>query len=65
MSQLKPPTPGSDAALALGCKCPVLDNEHGRGIRWPDREPSSLPPTPKFWVSADCPLHGAPLEGEK
>ena len=27
----KPPPPGSDAALALGCTCPVMDNGHGRG----------------------------------
>ena len=24
------PTPGSDAAIKLGCTCPVLDNGHGR-----------------------------------
>lgn len=26
-----PPNPGSDAAIALGCTCAVLDNAHGRG----------------------------------
>lgn len=41
-----PPPPGSDAALALGCRCPVLDNAHGRGVEG------------RFWMSADCPLHG-------
>ena len=25
------PNPGSDAAIALGCSCPVMDNSHGRG----------------------------------
>jgi len=25
------PNPGSDEAIKLGCKCPVLDNEHGAG----------------------------------
>ena len=25
------PSPGSDAALAMGCTCPVLDNGHGMG----------------------------------
>ena len=25
------PSPGSAAALALGCTCPVLDNGHGMG----------------------------------
>ena len=58
------PNPGSDAALALGCRCPVLDNEHGRGIPWPDKIPSNQPPTPKFWVSEDCPIHGNGGEDE-
>lgn len=25
------PNPGSDAAINLGCSCPVLDNAHGKG----------------------------------
>ena len=40
------PNPGSDAAIKLGCLCPVMDNAHGRrndGL---------------FWIVADCPLHG-------
>lgn len=36
------PPPGSDAALALGCRCPVLDRP-GDGLAW---------------MSGDCPLHG-------
>lgn len=24
------PNPGSDAAIKMGCTCPVLDNAHGR-----------------------------------
>ncbi len=40
------PNPGSDAALKLGCTCPVMDNHHGRGDSC------------SFWISADCPLHG-------
>lgn len=42
------PNPGSDEALKLGCKCPVLDNNHGRGHRG---EPNS------FICVADCPVH--------
>jgi hypothetical protein len=42
----KKPSPGSDAALDLGCTCPVMDNGHGRG-----KGP--------FWKDEDCPLHGA------
>lgn len=47
MVQINPPNPGSDEALDQGCRCPVLDNSHGRG------------PGP-FWINGDCPLHGTP-----
>lgn len=40
--------PGSPAAIAAGCRCPVLDNGHGRGSGWGPGE---------FWISGDCPLH--------
>lgn len=43
------PNPGSDEAIAKGCKCPVLDNAHGRGY---------LGKPGIFVLSADCPLHG-------
>lgn len=43
------PNPGSDAALKLGCKCPVLDNARGRGhYGVPGR----------FVISSLCPVHG-------
>ena len=45
-----PPNPGSDEAVAYGCKCPVLDNGHGAGSGWGPG---------KFWISADCPMHGS------
>jgi hypothetical protein len=48
------PPPGSDAALALGCRCAVLENAHGCGI--------PHPAGPLYWMTADCPLHG---EGER
>jgi hypothetical protein len=38
------PNPGSDAALDLGCTCPVLDNGHGRGAG-------------PFWITGGCPVH--------
>ena len=41
-----PPPPGSDAALALGCRCPVLENAHGNGVDG------------RYWMAAGCPLHG-------
>lgn len=46
------PNPGSDAAIAIGCTCPVLDNSHGRGING------------MFWQSTACPVHAEKTEGE-
>lgn len=42
--------PGSDAALDLGCICPVMDNNHGK---WPPRPPDG------WWIRPECPVHGA------
>ena len=36
--------PGSDEAVAQGCKCPILDNQEM--------------PEERKWVNGDCPLHG-------
>lgn len=44
--------PGSKEAVALGCKCPVVDNHYGLGVV---RDPG-LPP--QFWRVWSCPLHG-------
>lgn len=44
------PNPGSDAAIALGCKCPVLDNARGMG---------HMGQPGVFVRNQDCPLHGA------
>jgi hypothetical protein len=43
----QPATPGSDAAIATGCTCPVLDNGHGAGIG-----------KGRYWISGACPVHG-------
>lgn len=43
-------TPGSDAAIALGCRCPTMDNARGRGAYF-DGD------TWQFWVNGDCPVH--------
>ena len=44
---MRRPTPGSSEAIALGCKCPVMDNHNGKGLgcRY-------------FWVNETCPIHG-------
>jgi hypothetical protein len=45
------PNPGSDAAVAIGCTCPVLDNGRWRGTYQVDG-------VWQFWITPDCPLHG-------
>lgn len=45
--------PGSDEALALGCKCPRMDNSYGRGVIMEGTG------QPSFWVNDDCPLHSS------
>lgn len=49
------PTPGSDAALALGCRCAVLDNAHGRGYM-------GVPG--QYVINQRCGVHGSLGEGE-
>lgn len=57
------PNPGSDEALALGCRCPVLDNSHGKGA-W--GYPVDESGKPSFWINENCPLHGRPAkEGDE
>lgn len=55
--KLAPPAPGSDAARALGCSCPVSDNCHGAGF--------IINGKTCYWIIETCPLHGRPaLEPE-
>ncbi|HEY6019887.1 MAG TPA: hypothetical protein VIY48_08265 [Candidatus Paceibacterota bacterium] len=42
------PSPGSDEAIALGCKCPVMDNARGLG---------AMGVAGLFWYSGSCPVH--------
>jgi hypothetical protein len=44
------PNPGSDAAVAIGCTCPVLDNGRGRGAY-------QVGGVWQFWITQGCPLH--------
>lgn len=50
----KPAPPGSDEALAKGCRCPVLDNHHGKG-RYGDGAAHG------WLVSGICGLHRSPM----
>lgn len=52
------PNPGSIEAVSKGCICPVLDNEHGKGIDLGDGN------LPIFWTTGNCPLHGEDRENE-
>ena len=44
------PNPGSPEAVKAGCKCPVLDNGHGKGGVWGIEG--------AYWINVCCPLHG-------
>jgi hypothetical protein len=51
------PSPGSDAAVAAGCNCPIFDNARGKGWLC-----SGI-----FIMRDDCPLHGitAPSQSDR
>ena len=44
--------PGSKNAQENGCKCPVLDNNHGAGFMWGLANPWC------WYMNEHCPLHG-------
>ena len=52
--------PGSDKALALGCLCPVVNNNQGKGIPVPEEYGYDYV---HYWIDKDCPLHGG-MESE-
>lgn len=52
----KIPFPGTDEAINAGCNCPVLDNNHGKGMTLKNPETGEL--STAYWVNADCVLHG-------
>lgn len=47
--------PGSKEAIAKGCTCPVMDNHHGQGIPWRDKDGTTKT---SFWIDGECQLHG-------
>lgn len=49
MGDMKNPPPGSDAAMRLGCMCPVVDNHHGEGFK--------INGEIVFLYSDKCPVH--------
>lgn len=42
--------PGSKEAVEAGCTCPVMDNNHGLGLRVDGKT--------YFFRAQNCPLHG-------
>lgn len=49
------PNPGSGEALAQGCLCAVLDNNHGRFAPFPGDG---------WWITYGCPVHFPPEGGQ-
>lgn len=48
------PHPGSREALDAGCRCPVLDNNHGR---FPPCPPDENGEGAQWWITWGCPVH--------
>lgn len=46
--------PGSTEAREQGCKCPVMDNNHGR---YPPFPPNSELPQGGWYMVEGCPVH--------
>lgn len=44
--------PGHPAAVLSGCKCPTVDNGHGKGSGQIDDNG-----LPLYWINVDCPYH--------
>lgn len=53
----KVPNPGSDEAIAIGCKCPVMDNCHGQGYL--------VAGSGAFCIHSNCPIHGGEIDEDK
>lgn len=49
------PNPGSNEARAIGCKCPLIDNAHGRGYMGGVTDENGYV---VFVINCDCPVHG-------
>jgi hypothetical protein len=45
----KIPNPGTEEAQKLGCKCPMIDNHFGKGVRIKGKI--------VFWYNGDCKPH--------
>lgn len=52
--------PGSEEASVAGCKCPVMDNAHGKGYMGGVKDDNGQT---VFVISGDCPVHGEKKNG--
>lgn len=50
------PNPGSQEARDRGCRCPVLDNAHGKGYLGGAKDRQGRV---QFVIKESCPLHGS------
>ncbi len=50
------PPPGSDAAIAAGCTCPIWDNSYGYGYRV-NFDDDGRVIARQFILAANCPIH--------
>lgn len=46
--------PGSDAARAQGCQCPIMDNNRGK---YPPYPPAPDMPEGGWYMVVGCPVH--------
>jgi len=53
----KPPNPGSDEAIKLGCICPIADNNNGKGLE--------INGQIVFWHTYGCEVHKEIIEMEE
>ncbi|RYX78534.1 hypothetical protein EON76_05240 [bacterium] len=51
------PNPGSSQAREGGCKCPILDNGHGRGYMGGVKDKNG---DTMFVINEDCMMHNPP-----
>ena len=52
------PNPGTRAAVAAGCICPVLDNNHGQFPVFRDEDGRD-----QWWITEGCSVHHPEPEG--
>lgn len=55
---MKPPNPGSQSAVRMGCRCSILHNNAGQGI-FQDAATIEKYGGAIFWYASDCPIHVA------